>query len=132
MVILYDWKKIARACKNDPKRMILAFRTMTGELPKNKWDPLYYYYLKDFGGKSFIVNLPKLIEEQFFYTAKEIAEYVALASFRNYSHYALTGDTGLDLLHSPVRQDIITNNRLLSIENGRILFKFEEVTKEKN
>ncbi len=128
MIILYDWKKIAMARKNDPKRIVLALRTLAGEIPRNKWDPLYYYYVKDFGGKSFIVNLPKLLEEDFFYKPKEIAEYVALASFRNYSYYATTGDTSLDLLHSPVRQDIITNNRLLSIENGKILFKYEEVT----
>ena len=31
-----------------------------------------------------------------------------------------------------VQKSIITNNRLLSIKNGRILFEYEEVTKEKN
>jgi hypothetical protein len=106
-------------------------RVLNGEVPKNRFDPLYHFYIRDLSGKSFLVNLPQLLEEDFFYKPKEIAEYVALASFRNYSYYATTGDTSLDLLHSPVRQDIIINNRLLSIENDRVRFKYEEVTRRK-
>jgi len=130
-MIFFDWRKIHLASGGNARRVILALRTLAGEVPRNRFDPLYHFYIKDFTGKSFLVNPRELLEEDFFYKPKEIAEYVALASFRNYSHYATTGDTSLDLLHSPVRQDIITNNRLLSIENGKILFKFEEVTRRK-
>lgn len=128
-MIFFDWMKIRLFSGKDPKRVILAVRALMGEVPKNTYDPLYFAYIKDFSGKSFLINPEKLLEEDFFYKPKEIAEYVALASFRNYSIYATTGDASLDLLHSPVRQDTITNNRLLSIENGKILFKFEEVTR---
>lgn len=129
MLILFNWRSIARAAKNDPKRILLALRVLNGEKPKNTYDPLYFFYMKDLSGNSFLINLKELLENDCFYTAKEIAEYVALASFRNYSTYATTNDATLDLLHSPVSEVTITNNRLLSIENGKILFKFEEVTR---
>lgn len=129
-IIFYDLRSIQRVAKRDPKRYISALRVLCGEVPCNKFDPLYFFYLKDFSGKSFLVNPQALLDNTFFYSAKDIAEYVALASYRNYSHYATTGDTSLDLFHSPVSQDIINKNRLLSIENDKVLFKFEEVTKE--
>ena len=101
-----------------------------GEIPRNRYDPLYHYYIRDFKGKSFLLYPEKLLAEDFFYKPKEMAEYVALASFRNYAYYLNSGDTSLDLLHSPVGQDTINNNRLLSIENGRVRFKYEEIIKE--
>lgn len=130
-MIFYDWRKIRLIAGLNPNKIILATRTLLGEVPKNRYDPLYHYYIRDFTGKSFLVNIGEVLENDFFYRPKEIAEYIALASFRNYSNYASSGDTSLDLFHCPVRQDIITNNRLLSIEDGKILFKYEEVTKEK-
>lgn len=129
-IILYDWKKIAKASRNNPKRVVLALRTMIGEVPRNRFDPLYYFYCKDFSGSSFLVNPRELLANDYFYKPVEIAEYVALASYRNYSLYAAFGETSLDLLHSPVGQDIIIKNRLLSIKDDKILFRYEEVTKE--
>jgi hypothetical protein len=126
-MLFFDWRKIHRASKGNAKKVVLIVRSMLYP-PLNKYDATYPFYLRDFSGKSFLVNIEKVLEEDFFYRPKEIAEYVALASFRNYAYYATTGDTSLDLLHSPVRQDIITNNRLLSIENDRVRFKYEEVT----
>lgn len=131
-MILFDRKKILRVAKRDPKRVLNAIRVLSGEVPKNKYDPLYFFYQKDFSGKSFLVNPKELLENDYFYPAKHMAEYVLVASYRNYAHYCATGDTTLDLLHCPVQQSIITNNRLLSIKNGRILFEYEEVTKEKS
>lgn len=129
-IILFDWKKIYRFSKGQPSRVILALRALTGETPIHNYDPLYFAYIKDFTGKSFLVNPERLIEESFFYKAKEIAEYIALASFRSYADYTMTNNKTLDLLHVPVRQELITNNRLLSIEDGKVLFKFEEVTEK--
>lgn len=129
-IILYDWRKIYRFSKGKPDRVILALRALVGEVPNHKNQPLYYAYIKDFSGKSFLVNPKRLIEESAFYKAKEIAEYTALASFRNYADYTLTNKTTLDLLHVPVRHEIITNNRLLRIEGDKVHFLFEEVTEK--
>lgn len=130
-MVTYDWKKIQRIAKRDPKKVIKAMRVISGQIPTNKYDELYPYYLRDFRGKSYLVNPKELLDNDYFYKAKDIAEYIALASYRNYSVYLTTGDASLDLLHSPVSIETIKNNRLLSIENGKILFKYEEVTKEK-
>jgi len=129
-IILYDWKKIYRFSKGKPDRVILALRALVGEIPKHINQPLYFAYIKDFSGKSFLVNPERLIEESAFYKAKEIAEYTALASFRNYADYTLTNKTTLDLLHVPVRHEIITNNRLLKIKDDKVHFLLEEVAEK--
>lgn len=129
-MLFYDWLKIARAAGKDPKRVILALRALSGEIPINRYDKLYHFYCKDFSGSSYLIGHRKLLNSVYYYTPKEIADYVALASFRNYAVYSTSGDTTLDLLHSPIKQEIIIKNRLLSVENGLIRFKFEETTKE--
>lgn len=130
-MLLYDWRSIYRVTGGQARKIILAIKALSSEQPPlNHYDPIYHYYYKNLTGKSFLLNPKELIESDYFYKAKEIADYIGLASFRNYSYYATTGDASLDLLHSPVEQDIINKNRLLSIENGRVLFKFEEVIKE--
>ena len=129
-MILYDLKKILRATKGNARKIVLALRVLSGEVPKNYYDPLYFFYQKDLTGNSFLVNPREVLDQDFFYKPKEIAEYLALASFRNYSHFLTTGDTRLDLFHSPVSEKIITNNRLLYIKDGFVHFKYEEVTTE--
>jgi hypothetical protein len=131
MIIRYDWRAIRLYAKRDPKKVIMAVRTLLGEIPKSKYDPLYIPYTKDFRGDSYLLNIGEAIVNDFFYSYKEIAEYIALASFRNYAIYATTKDASLDLFHCPVGQDIINNNRLLQIRGNKILFMYEEVTQEK-
>ena len=66
------------------------------------------------------------------YSDKEVAEYVGVASFRNYYEYKRTGNKTLDLIHCPVSQDTINENRLLDIRDGCIHFLFEETKGEIN
>jgi hypothetical protein len=61
----------------------------------------------------------------------EWLHYIHLASFRNLSNYLETKDATLDLLHSPVKEEIIKNNSLLNIEDGKIHFLFEKPQGEK-
>ena len=49
---------------------------------------------------------------------KEVAEYVGVASFRNYYEYKRTGNKTLDLIHCPVSEETIKSNRLLDIRDG--------------
>jgi hypothetical protein len=98
-------------------------------LPRNRYDPLYRLQQKDFSGDSYLINAyDLLISGPIESSYKEIADYIGLASFRKYSEYLTTNDAGLDILHSPLSEEQIKQNRLLSIENGRIRFKYEEVT----
>ena len=73
-----------------------------------------------------------LISNYFRYTPKEVAQYIGLASFRNYGEYTVTKDTTLDLFHSPVDQDNINQNRLLRIVDDRIHFYYEEDIPRRN
>lgn len=97
--------------------------------PNNWYDVRYQAYYSDFTGQSFLINPYTLVAERNRWKYKEIAQYVALASFRSYAYYATTQDKSLDLLHSPVGEDIINQNRLLSIKDGRVHFQYEEVTR---
>ncbi len=96
------------------------------KLPRNVYDPLYKYYYDDFTGKSFLINPYELLAEAHRYTPKEVAQYIGLASFRNYAHYCVSKDTTLDLFHSPVSEDTIKQNRLLHIEDEKVHFLYEK------
>lgn len=127
-MIRYSWRKIRLITGRSAKRIRLAIMSMIiDQLPRSRYDLLYKYKQKDFSGDSFLLNPYSLVFSQ--YTDKEIADYIGLASFRKYSEYLTTNDAGLDILHSPLSEEQIKQNRLLSIENGRIRFKYEEVTR---
>ena len=133
MALFFSWRKILRDAGKSSKRIICVLKAINSKrLPKNKWDPIYPYYSKDYSGKSFLLDLESLLTNEFRYKPREIAEYIALASLRSYSYYKLTKDSSLDLFHSPVDQDIINNNRLLRVKNGRIHFYYEEDLKRRN
>ena len=48
----------------------------------------------------------------------------------NYHEYVNTKDTTLDYLMCPISDDIINNNRLLEVKDGRVHFLFEETWRE--
>lgn len=131
-MILYDWKKILRHAGHSSKRILLVFETILSKsMPRNRFDPAYRYYDKDFTGRSFLLHPHYLLSHRYKYKDKEIADYIGLASFRNLGEYKATGKLTLDLAHSPIGQDIINNNRLLRIDDGEIHFLYEDYTQEK-
>ena len=129
MTILYDWKKIKFASRGKVNAIYTILKYLTfKERPKSTKSSLYNLYGKDYSGTSYLLRPEELLKYSHCYSLREIAEYVALASYRNYSEYLMSGDCTLKLTHSPVSQ---LNNRLLRIEDGRIHFLFEEVIQEK-
>ena len=60
---------------------------------------------------------------------KEAAEYIAVASYRNYFNYKQTGQTTLELIHLPVTTTIVNRNRMLRVEDGLVHFLFEDNAK---
>lgn len=104
---------------------------LSKSMPRNRFDPAYRYYDKDFSGHSFLINPERLLFHRYKYKDKEIADYIGLASFRNLGEYRVTGKLTLDLAHSPIGQDIINNNRLLRIDESEIHFLYEDYTQEK-
>ena len=132
MILLYSWKKILKHSGGSSKRILTILKSMTQtSLPKNRYDPVFQYYYKDFSGSSFLANPHALLVNRYKWKDKEIADYIGLASFRNTGEYLATGKLTLDLSHSPIGEDAINNNRLLRIDRGEIHFLYEDYTQEK-
>lgn len=125
-MILYDWKKVRRKTGTNAWRIFRAMKVLSGEIPQNKYDYLYSYYVRDFSGDSYMLNLKDLVDLSTPYTLKERAEYFVLASYRNRALLKTFGDATLPLEHSPISQTVIKQNRLLRVIDNRILFKYEE------
>ena len=126
-MIKYNWEKILKVTEGDSNSIVLIVYMLTyPRVPTSYRDPTYKYYGQSFEGFSFLLNPEKLLTERLKYTNREAAEYVAVASYRNYLEYNKTGDTRLHLIDFPLFEEIINNNRLLHMEDGTIHFKFEE------
>ena len=95
------------------------------------YDKTFKFYKHKFGGKSYLLNAKQLLETGRTFSDKEVAEYAGVASFRNYHDYVNTKDTTLGLLECPISEDILKNNRLLEIKEGRIHIMFEETQQKK-
>ena len=126
-MIYFDWKKILEASHGNVGDIITILRIVTYKLtPKNYYDKTFRFYEKSFHGSSFLVNPVALLEKGRAFSDKEVAEYVGVASFRNYHEYVKTKDTTLDLIYCAVSENTINQNRLLEIRDGIIHFKYEE------
>ena len=126
-MIKYNWAKILKVTEGDSNSIVLIVHMLTyPSFPTSYKDPTYKYYGQSFEGFSFLLNPERLLTERSKYTNREAAEYVAVASYRNYLEYNKTGDTRLHLIDFPLFEEIINNNRLLHMKNGTIRFEFEE------
>lgn len=103
-----------------------------GLIPKNRYDRIYKFYMKDYKGESFIVHPEVLVYNLYKYTNIEVGQYLALASIRSLADYLATGNTTLDLFHNNIDRSLFENNRLLSIEDNIMTFLYEEVPTEKH
>jgi hypothetical protein len=129
-MLLYNWKKIKKESNGNVKDILTILHILTYKLPPvNRHDRIYKFWQKSFHGHSFLVNPEPLFIQRRRYSDSEIAQYAGIASLRNYYEYQKTKDTTLDLFHFTGNEDIIESNRLLWIEEDRIHFKFEEITK---
>lgn len=125
-MILFSWKKILDRSKlrNEQILDIIEYITYV-PVPLNKDDKFYSISLFNWKGDNFIVNPEPIIENRKNYKSIELAQYVGLASFRNYAEYKASGKKTLDLLNSPINQDAINKNRLVTIEGNQIVFLWE-------
>jgi hypothetical protein len=82
-------------------------------------------------GTSFIINIDDLISSQC--KDSDLASYIYLSSFRNYSDFILFGIKYLDISYIPdIDITLYKDNPLLSITDKLIKFKFEERVKNGN
>lgn len=126
MLILFDWKKVREYTNNDIIQILhVMFYITYRPIPKNKRDEFYHISKINWYGTSFLVNPDDLFEKSVGHTNKEIAEYIALAALRSYGEYKATRKTTLDLFKANVDKSTIENNRLLTLEDDKIHFKWE-------
>lgn len=131
-MFLFSWKKIYKISGGSVNTIFLIFKMLVNsEIPKNKYDPIYKYYQKNYSGQSFLVSPKELLEVAFKYERKEVVEYLVLASYRSYTDYIMYGTLTLDVMHSPLPLNKLKNNRLLHIEDNKIHFLYEKSTKGK-
>jgi hypothetical protein len=129
-MIKYNWEKIYRETKGDSVSILTIIHLLTYKrIPASRKDKTYKYFGKSFLGNSFLLNPRQLLAERKNYSNKEAAEYIAIASYRNYFNYNKTGETTLELMHLPVNTTTVNRNRLLRIENGLVHFLFEDNAK---
>ncbi len=129
-MIKYNWEKIYRETKGDSVSILTIIHLLTYKrIPASRKDKTYKYFGKSFLGNSFLLNPRQLLAERKNYSNKEAAEYIAVASYRNYFNYNKTGETTLELMHLPVDTTTVNRNRLLRIENGLVHFLFEDNAK---
>jgi hypothetical protein len=129
-MIKYNWEKINSETNGDSTSILTIVHLLTyRRIPASRKDKTYKYFGKSFVGDSFLVNPRQLLAERNKYSNKEAAEYIAVASYRNYFNYQQTGQTTLELIHLPVTTTIENRNRLLRIDNGLVHFLFEDNAK---
>lgn len=127
-MIRYSIRRILIKAGRSSIRIVDAFKAAcSSETARNRYDPQWKYRFTDFSGQSFMCNPQELFYNAFRYTHKEVAQYIILASYRSFANYSLTGDKALNLLHSPVPEVTIKQNRLLRILDNKIYFYYEEV-----
>ena len=130
-MLLFDWKKVFDAAQGNIFTCNLIMKMLIkGEVPRNKYDPIYKFSHRNFRGESFLAHPEFLLFNSYKYTQKELAIYYALASLRSYANYLAVQKTTLDSLHCPVPLDEINDSRLLIVDEKDITFIYEEVQLE--
>lgn len=132
-MLFFDWKKIHRQSGNSSKRIVSILDVIVRKndnrtIARNKYDPMWRYGSMDFSGTSYLIHPHPLLQYRYKWKDKEIADYIGLASFRNFAEYKVTGESTLDLVLCPLGQDAINKNRLLRIEKDKIHFLYEDYT----
>lgn len=126
-MLLFSWKKIYDATNGSPKEIIRVFRMLSeNRIPQNKYDKIYKYSTKNFKGQSYLVHPERLLYNGYLYTYKEMAVYIAFASFRPLADYLAIQRVTLDpFIVSQNLLQFIENNRLLEYKDGEIHFLYE-------
>jgi hypothetical protein len=128
-VIFYNWAKMYRKLEGSSSDIVSLIAYLTfPHLPRNRWDIINRWTHVDWAGDSFLLHPEKIITNRSNFGDTELAQYVALASFRSYAEYEATRKTSLNLALSPVGLELIDNHRLLSRVDDEIFFCWEEVT----
>ena len=115
-MILFNWDAIVNECGANSFKILDKFKAIGKHgVPKN------------LSGNSYMLNLPALLASKASSAAK--FDYIALAALRNYFDLEYQRNAGLFVYYSPVAPEKLLKNKLFTIENDYIYFKYEEPQK---
>lgn len=126
-MLLFDWTKIYNEANGSPSGIVRIFRMLVNrEVPRNRKDPIFKAYQKDYSGRSFLLNGDVLLYNRYMYTNHQVAEYLGLAALRSSADYYAYGKITLPLIHCPVTEHEVVRNPLLFIIDDEVHFIYED------
>ena len=128
-MIFFNWSKIYVESDGLPNKIldIIAYLTFK-PIAENNYDThILRMSSINWSGISYLVNPKSILINRKKVSEDRLAEYVALASFRNYNNYKVTKQATLSIYECPISLDSLKNNKLLTIQNDQIYFCWEEV-----
>lgn len=121
-MIRYNWERISQLCNWDAKTIVEFLRSCTGgrgainnKLKRISKQGVPY-------GSSYIINLEELLQDRIA-SAYDIVQYIELCSRRNYADYKF--HKAASLPDFVAHDTNIQYNRLLTVKNRQIYFKYE-------
>lgn len=112
-IIFYSWEKIEKKCDGNIACIMEVFRSfLKNPVPKSLL------------GKSFITNIKDLLNGS--NNDVELVQYIYLASLRNYFDFTYQKDSRLYKYFSDIPLEKLAKNKLLTIKDDYINFKYEE------
>ena len=129
-MLIFNFKKVLKESNYSGHKFlrIIKYLTYKPKHPYNSFEAIKASI--DYSGDSFLINPKLLLRNRKDHKDLHIVEYIGLASLRNYSDYVVRGTKTLDLLACVGKEDLIKNNSLLRITDGKVYFKYEEAKKE--
>ena len=122
-MIKYSWSVLRRHTKNDPTKVVEFFRHAS--YPKhNMPDYVRRILLSKTDKSSYLLNNKEFCSNKLHGTLLERYWYIYLSSKRNLIDYELKSRLWL---HSGLCDIDVSNNRLITINNFKTHFKYEEI-----
>ena len=127
-MLLYNWQKIFAAGQGSATECYRIFKMLAlKEIPENRFDPIYWYSMKNFSGNSFLKHPEVFIKISYRYKYRDLCIYLALASQRSYAQYKVAGTLTLELIHSRIDpRECLFDKTLIPVKDGILIFPYEE------
>lgn len=133
-MLFYNWDKLYSISEGDSVEVVRILRMLVEKtVPRSYNDDMYKYYVRkhEFAGESYLLHPDILLYNSHRYTYRDLAMYLSLASLRPWAAWLTTQDCSLSAITVPIEQEVlhayVEENPLLAMENGNIVFLFEEV-----
>ena len=126
-MIFYNWKLIYAKSNKSSRKILQIIRYLTFK-PIPTWigDPYQAISEINWRGDSYLLHPEEMFYNRRKHEELHLAQYVGLASMRNYAEYKLFGVKTLDLLACEGKEALINQNSLLYVEDDRVHFLYEE------